>query len=115
MLPRFRVWVGESGGLGGIFTVERNIFANFTQAGQCKATFVKAFEGNINRAVSHERHATAWLSPCLSSADLGLRSDGMPGLGGAGEYNQAGASLCYRSLQMIATSTMGELLNATVH
>ena len=68
MLPRFSVWVGESGGLGGVYTVERNIFANFTQAGQC----------------------------------------------GGGEYSQAGASLCYRSLQMVATSTMGELLNATV-
>ena len=29
------VWVGESGGLGGVYTVERNIFFNFTQAAQC--------------------------------------------------------------------------------
>ena len=29
------VWVGESGGLGGVYRIERNIFSNFTQKGQC--------------------------------------------------------------------------------
>jgi hypothetical protein len=61
------VWVGESGGLGGVYTVERNIFSNFTQKGQC----------------------------------------------GGGEYSQAGAALCYRDMPMIATNTIGGLLNDT--
>jgi hypothetical protein len=55
------VWIGESGGLGGVYTVERNIFSNFTEKGQC----------------------------------------------GRGEYSQAGASLCYRDMPMIATATIG--------
>ena len=61
------VWVGESGGLGGVYRIERNIFSNFTQKGQC----------------------------------------------GGGEYSQAGASLCYRDMPMIANNTIGGLLNAT--
>jgi hypothetical protein len=60
------VWVGESGGLGGIYTVKRNIFFNFSQTPAC----------------------------------------------GGGEYSQAESSLCYRDMPMIATSTIGELLNA---
>eukprot|EP01052_Picozoa_sp_SAG31_P006456 SAG31_NODE_297_length_18175_cov_68.266659_12_plen_186_part_00 len=65
--PVAGVWVGESGGLGGVYTVERNIFSNFTQKGQC----------------------------------------------GGGEYSQAGAALCYRDMPMIATNTIGGLLNDT--
>jgi hypothetical protein len=61
------VWLGESGGLGGVYTVERNIFSNFTEKGQC----------------------------------------------GGGEYSQAGAALCYRDMEMIATNTIGGLLNET--
>lgn len=31
------IWIGQSGGLGGGFVVERNIFSNFTQKGQVGA------------------------------------------------------------------------------
>jgi hypothetical protein len=61
------VWLGESGGLVGVYTVRRNIFSNWTRQGQC----------------------------------------------GGGEYSQQGGSLCYRSMAMIATNTIGGLLNQT--
>lgn len=51
----------------GLYTVERNIFSNWTRKGKC----------------------------------------------GGGEYSQQGASLCYRSMPMIATNTIGGLLNMT--